>query len=108
MKRQKVRNIAVDAFFDNFTCAALFGRLRIPGSPREIIDPRPVDIFWMDELQLIMADVKRIIRIARVAAFSGILFKSVSESLITNEVLESFQGSWSSSIKLHANAHRPQ
>jgi hypothetical protein len=38
MKRPKVRNIAVDAFFDNFMCAALFGRLRIPGSPREIID----------------------------------------------------------------------
>ncbi|MGA3370991.1 MAG: hypothetical protein ABSC48_04440 [Terracidiphilus sp.] len=108
MNRPKLGSIAADAFFDNFTCAALFGRLRIPGSPREIIDPRPVDIFWMDELQQIMADVKRFVRIAQLAAFSGIVFKSVSESLIPKEVLESFQGNLSSSIKLQANMHQPQ
>jgi hypothetical protein len=108
MKRRKVGSIAVDAFFDTFSCAALFGRLRIPGAPREIIDSRPADIFWMDELRQIMADVKRIVRLAQVAAISGILFESVSESLITSKVLESFQSSLSSSIKLRANAHQPQ
>jgi hypothetical protein len=108
MKRRKVRSIAVDAFFDNFTCAALFGRLRIPGAPRAIIDSRPADIFWMDELNQIMADVKRIVRIAQVAAISGIIFETVSENLITNEVLKSFQSGLSSSIKLRANAHQPQ
>jgi hypothetical protein len=108
MSRPRVTSIAVDSFFDNFTCAALFGRLRIPGSPREIIDTRPVDIFWIDELRQIMADVKRIVRLAQVAAISGILFESVSESLITSKVLESFQSSLSPSVKLQLNAHQPQ
>jgi hypothetical protein len=108
VNRPKLGSIAADAFFDNFTCAALFGRLRIPGSPREIIDPRPVDIFWMDELQLIMADVKRIVRVARATALSGILFESISESWIANEVFASFQGGLPPSIKLQANMHQPQ
>jgi hypothetical protein len=108
MKRRKVGSIAVDAFFDNFSCAALFGRLRIPGSPREIIDPRTVIIFWIDELQQRMADLKRIVLIAQVADISGILFESVSESLITRKVLESFQSDLSSSINLQPNAHQPR
>jgi len=108
MKRRKVGSIAVDAFFDNLSCAALFGRLRIPGAPLEIVDSRPADIFWMDELGQIMEDVKRIVRIAQVAAISGIIFESVSENLITNEVLKSFQSSLSSPTKLQANAHQPQ
>lgn len=62
----------------------------------------------MDELNQIMADVKRIVRIAQVAAISGIIFETVSENLITNEVLKSFQSGLSSSIKLRANAHQPQ
>jgi hypothetical protein len=36
--RPKVRDIAINAFFDNFTMAALFGRLCIPGSQIGIID----------------------------------------------------------------------
>jgi len=39
MKRPSVGRIAVDAFFDNFTFGALFGKLRIPGSPQVLIDP---------------------------------------------------------------------
>jgi hypothetical protein len=62
----------------------------------------------MDELRQIMEDVKRVVRIAQVAAISGIIFESVSENLITNEVLKSFQSSLSPSTKLQANAHQPQ
>jgi hypothetical protein len=40
MKRLSSAQIAVDAFFDNFSMAALFGKLRIPGAPRLAIDPR--------------------------------------------------------------------
>jgi hypothetical protein len=47
MNRPKVASIAIDAFYDNFTCAALFRKLRIPGSPEEVIDPRPVRSFWL-------------------------------------------------------------
>lgn len=108
MRRRTVGSIAVDAFFDTFTCAALFGRLRIPGSPREMIDPRAVDMFWMDQLQSIMTDVKKMIRMARVAAFSGLLFGSVSESTIATEVQEGFRESWPPSVKLQVNARHPQ
>lgn len=108
MKKQNVGSIAVDAFFDNFTCAALFGRLRIPGSPREMIDPRPVNIFWVDQLELVLANSIKSIRAIKLIALRGILFKSISESLIPKEVLENFQGSLPYSIKLETNAHRPQ
>jgi len=50
MKRPTLDSIALDAFFDNFTCAALFGRLRIPGAPTQIIDPRSFDEFRSEEL----------------------------------------------------------
>ena len=49
MKRQNAANVAVDAFYDNFTCVALFRKLRIPGSPKEIIDPRLAHTFWDDQ-----------------------------------------------------------
>jgi hypothetical protein len=62
----------------------------------------------MDELRQIMADVKKIVQVAQVAAISGIIFEIVSESLITHEVLKSFQSGLSSSIKLQENAHQPQ
>jgi hypothetical protein len=42
MNRPKLGAIATDAFFDNFTLASLFGKLRIPGAPRELVDPRPL------------------------------------------------------------------
>jgi len=38
MDRVKVRTIGVDAFFDNFSFAALFSKLHIPGSPHSYID----------------------------------------------------------------------
>ena len=43
MNRPKPGSIAVDAFFDNFGFAALFGKLRIPGAPDMLVDPRTVD-----------------------------------------------------------------
>jgi len=47
--RRRVATIAIDAFYDNFTCAALFGKLRVPGSPQEVFDPRPAREFWHSE-----------------------------------------------------------
>jgi len=49
MNRPKLGSIAVDAFYDNFTCGALFGKLRIPGSPRQAIDPRSLNEFVHSE-----------------------------------------------------------
>ena len=49
MNRATAGRIAVDAFFDSFSCAALFGKLRIPGAPREIVDLRTVEQFQLDE-----------------------------------------------------------
>jgi hypothetical protein len=37
-----VRDIVVDAFFDGFTGAGLFGRLRRPGALTEYVDPRRI------------------------------------------------------------------
>lgn len=107
MKRRKIKSIAIDAYFDNFTCAAIFGRLRIPGAPRKIVDSRPADIFWMDELRYILEDVKKIVRIAQVTALGGIIFESISEGLITSAIPESFKSRFTS-IKLQTNAHQPQ
>jgi hypothetical protein len=50
MKRRTLGSIAIDAFYDNFTCAALFKRLRIPGSPARLIDLRNFEEFRKDEL----------------------------------------------------------
>ena len=38
----KLRDIVVDAFFDGFTGAGLFGRLRRPGAPTEYVDSRGI------------------------------------------------------------------
>jgi hypothetical protein len=51
MSRPMAGSIAVDAFFDNFAFAALFGKLRIPGSPREIVDSRQLSQFDAQHLK---------------------------------------------------------
>jgi hypothetical protein len=38
----RTRNI-IRAMLDGVTFAGLFGRLRYPGAPKYVIDPRPVD-----------------------------------------------------------------
>jgi len=93
MKRQSVGSIAMDAFFDNLTCAALFGKLRIPGSPREIVDPRSLKEFSKDELAQSVQDFQAEMERIRALVLAGAL----SESLITNEALQSLLRSWSKS-----------
>jgi len=56
MNRPRPIDIAADAFFDNFSFAALFGRLRIPGSPREIVDHRSIEQFMADEVHFSQAE----------------------------------------------------
>jgi hypothetical protein len=104
MNRRKVTSIAVDAFYDNFTCAALFRKLRIPGSPREIIDPRPVHTFWADEFSQILADAKRRLHlIAGFAMFGSILSifskGNVKRRSAKEEDLKNLLADWSSYIK---------
>jgi hypothetical protein len=43
MSKSRFAQIAMDAFFDNFSFAALFGRLTIPRAPAKLVDPRTVD-----------------------------------------------------------------
>src|SRR5580658_4672997 len=104
MSRRKGLGIAIDAFYDNFTCAALFGKLRLPGSPEEIIDPRPVREFWVDELQQILSEVKKglhkVVLVAMVGAVISALRKRDSKrSTAEYEDLESVLGNWASYFK---------
>jgi hypothetical protein len=43
MSKSKLAQIATDAFFDNFSFAALFGKLNLPVAPDRLIDPRSLD-----------------------------------------------------------------
>jgi hypothetical protein len=36
-------NVLFEAFLDGITCAGLFGKLRRPGAPTEIVDSRSVE-----------------------------------------------------------------
>ncbi len=40
MAASKIFDIMTDSFFDGITGAALFGKLRIPGSPTVLVDTR--------------------------------------------------------------------
>jgi hypothetical protein len=42
MKRPSPVGIVADAYFDTFSMAALFCRLRIPCAPRQMVDSRPL------------------------------------------------------------------
>src|SRR5271165_180429 len=76
MNRPRVASIATDAFYDNFTCAALFRKLRIPGSPEQIIDPRPAPTFWVDEAQQTLAGVMAKVRAIAVLATVGVIISA--------------------------------
>ncbi|MGA9070636.1 MAG: hypothetical protein WB424_10305 [Terracidiphilus sp.] len=92
MKRPKVSNIALDAFYDNFSCAALFGKLRIPGAPREIVDPRSLKEFSIDEIGQGVQDFKN-----EIERISALVWATPAQSLITKEALRSLLGSLSES-----------
>jgi hypothetical protein len=105
MKRPKIRSIATDAFFDNFSFAALFGKIRIPASPRSIMDPRSLREFASDELDLGMKDMLE--EVARIQAI--VLALSIRGSLISKESLQGLLDQWSeSSLKPLENLHQSQ
>jgi hypothetical protein len=104
MNRPKVASIAIDAFYDNFTCAALFRKLRIPGSPEEVIDPRPVRSFWADEFQQILAEAKGRLHVIARVALVGVIVSALRRgdpkgSATEGEDTESFIADWPSFIK---------
>jgi hypothetical protein len=59
MNRATTGRNAIDAFFDNFSCAALFGKLHIPGAPREIVDLRTLKEFQRETSQEIAEKIQR-------------------------------------------------
>jgi hypothetical protein len=93
MKRRGTQSIAMDAFFDNFTLAALFGKIRIPGSPAEPVDPRSLKEFSNDELLQSLQDFQVEIERIRVLLLAG----SLSGSLITSEALQGLLRGWTKS-----------
>jgi hypothetical protein len=98
MNRPKAASISVDAFYDNFTCAALFRKLRIPGSPKEIIDPRPAHTFWVNESQQILAGVMAKLRV--LTRLTSALHKGDFKRPSTEDKdVESFLAEWSPYIK---------
>ena len=108
MNRPKPASIAVDAFYDNFTCAALFKKLRIPGSPRERVDTRPANVFWADlGLEVIahvrdaFTEIQKIVLASAIkTAFVEILkTRSKKQTEEIDQNLESFMAEWSSYTK---------
>lgn len=108
MNRPKPASIAVDAFYDNFTCAALFGKLRIPGSPRETVDIRPANVFWADLGLEVIAHVRDAFTELQKIVLAGAIKTAFVEILKTrskkqtkgnDEALESFMAEWSSYTK---------
>jgi hypothetical protein len=108
MKKRKLESIAADAFFDNFSLAVLFGRLRIPGAPKMAVDPRTLEQFLADERMQSKEDITR--EIDRIVAESmpGFTRQPIGEQtdrLITGETLKSVLMDWSqSSLKPLENA----
>jgi hypothetical protein len=104
MSRPRAVSVSIDAFYDNFTCAALFHRLHIPGAPKEIVDPRPAHTFWVDESQQILTDVMAKMRAARVLALVGVFISAfrtndLKKPSTKGEDVESALADWSSFIK---------
>jgi hypothetical protein len=98
MKRPRGSSIGIDAFYDNFTCAALFRKLRISGAPREIIDPRSARTFWVDESQQILAGA--LIKMRAIGAILAALNRADRKTPATQgEDVESLFADWSSYIK---------
>lgn len=110
MGRPKPAGIAIDAFFDNFTCAALFRRLRIPGSPGELVDPTPAPVYWANLGLEVIANARAALTEAQKIVLAGAVKAAFQERLrwkkapasvaITNEPdLEAFLSEWSSCTK---------
>lgn len=105
MNRPKPASIAADAFYDNFTCAALFRKLRIPGSPREKVDTRPANVFWADMGLEVIAHVRDMFTELQKIVLAGAIRTAFVEILKTrlkkqteenDQDLESFMAEWSS------------
>lgn len=92
MKRPKISSIAIDAFYDNFSCAALFGKLRIPGAPQELVDPRSLKEFSIDEIGQGIQDFKQ-----EIERLSALVRAIPAHSLITKETLQNLLGNLSES-----------
>jgi hypothetical protein len=88
MNRRNGASIAVDAFYDNFTCAALFRKVRIPGSPGYIIDPRSAHTFWADEFSQILAEVKRMMHLVGVLAMVGVVISFFSRGSVNRRIVK--------------------
>jgi hypothetical protein len=104
MNRPRASSIAIDSFYDNFTCVALFRKLRIPGSPREVIDPRPARTFWVDESQQILAGALVKLRAIALLASVGTIISALRKAdrkmpTTEGEDVESLLADWSSYIK---------
>src|SRR5579863_5692746 len=108
MNRPKPASIAIDAFYDAFTCSSLFRKLRIPGSPRETVDPRPARVFWVDLGLDVIAHArealtelqKNLVAGALKIAFVEILrARSKRQSAESERDLETFLSEWSSCTK---------
>jgi hypothetical protein len=108
MSRPKPTSIAIDAFYDSFTCAALFKRLRIPGSPEEKVDIRPANVFWADMGLTVLAHVRdgltEIQKIALADAIKTVFLeilrsRSKRQASENDQSMESFMAEWSSCTK---------
>jgi hypothetical protein len=98
----------IDAFYDSFACTALFRKLRIPGSPRETVDPRPANLFWADLGLEVIAHAREALTEIQKIALAGALKTAFSEMVKAkpkmknseNERdLETFMSEWSSCTK---------
>jgi hypothetical protein len=98
MNRPRVASIATDAFYDSVMCMGLFRKLRIPGSPEEIVDPRSARTFWVDESQQILAGA--MVKVRAIFAILSVLRKGdLKEPTTKREDIESFLADWSSYIR---------
>lgn len=103
MSRPKAVDIVADAFFDNFTLAALFGKLRIPGAPIAAVDPRGLIEFTNDELDQAIEDIQS--EAERLTAI--VSSDSARGGLVSSEAFRTmFETSLQSSLKPLENLHR--
>jgi hypothetical protein len=94
VNKSKLGTIAIDAFFDNFSFAALFGKLPIPRVPRLVVDPRSLDQFLADERAQSFRDIKGEIE-ALVASVIARVVIDQADRLITGETLKTVLVNWS-------------
>ena len=109
MNRAKPASIALDAFYDNFSCAALFRKLRIPGSPRRKVDPRTASVFWADLGLEVISHARETLTELQKIVLAGALKSAFTEMLKTKSQrphaenderdLETLLSEWSSCTK---------